>query len=312
MDPLNQEQLDHYHHRGWVTLAGPFSPAHVASAAAAIGRMCPEADAGSNQRSQASFSPSAAGGPIPQPILDMIQHPWQEAVSKQVRRPPTRPHAGGGWGSNHRCRRPAGPTSLTALAAQVLRSRSIRWTGCSAVVSYPSVHPYHARAHIDEQYLPEHLQASPVPIIHGCSLWLWLSDVTSPDAGPIRVYPGSHLLLADAWARDPSLTELPLHIGMRKYELPQDAVAAMEPPVPILAKAGELTLFNYGTLHSSSAVLRKGRERRLLLLQYGDEDVVRQRQGVKSGEFYAQARATAAQLRPERAFLCDYSPPPRM
>ena len=66
MDPLNQEQLDHYHHRGWVTLAGPFSPAHVASAAAAIGRMCPEAEAGSNQRSQASFSPSAAGGPAGQ------------------------------------------------------------------------------------------------------------------------------------------------------------------------------------------------------------------------------------------------------
>ena len=40
--------------------------------------------------------------------------------------------------------------------------------------------------------------------------------------------------------------------------------------------------------------------------------MVRQRQGVKSAEFYAQARATAAQLRPERAFLCDYSPPPRL
>ena len=40
--------------------------------------------------------------------------------------------------------------------------------------------------------------------------------------------------------------------------------------------------------------------------------MVRQRQGVKRAEFYAQARATAAQLRPERAFLCDYSPPPRL
>jgi ectoine hydroxylase-related dioxygenase (phytanoyl-CoA dioxygenase family) len=204
------------------------------------------------------------------------------------------------------------------VAKQVLRSGSVRLIGFSATVSHPSAGPdeQHHPYHIDEQYLPKHLAASPVPLIHGCSFWLWVSDVPASDAGPIRVHPGSHLQLAEAWAHDPVLqpAQLPLHIGLEIDRLPPDVVARMEPAEPVLAAAGEVTLFNYGTLHSSSAVLRGGssRGRKMILCQLGDAQVLVRRNSDAPADHHARMREIQRQFCPERAYLCDQRAVPRL
>ena len=55
---------------------------------------------------------------------------------------------------------------------------------------------------------------------------------------------------------------------MPAHKLPPGLLELLEPAEPILARAGQVTLFNYATLHSASHVTSRTRVRKVWLTQF--------------------------------------------
>eukprot|EP01050_Picozoa_sp_SAG11_P028905 SAG11_NODE_7926_length_1080_cov_1.670744_1_plen_303_part_10 len=241
---ITDAQLDEFAARGCVTIDSPFTPSELRAAAASLdemtvhdpdqgfeeegpdGRMRPTG----NHRSH----PSVRGGLaraenfVPA-LLGLLQHPWQEQVAQRV-----------------------------------LRSADVVLLNAGAVYSYPEPEPPEAYTfHIDEQTTREEMAAS--PFRGTASLWLWLTDV-GPDCGPLMVHPGSHHILADAWAREPWCW--PRGTACQAWRLTPGLYDQLAPAVPVLARAGQVTLMNYATLHSASYVKSRTHVRKMFLTQF--------------------------------------------
>ena len=117
--------------------------------------------------------------------------------------------------------------------------------------------------HIDAQTTRHNWAASP-RIGAGPAMWLWLSDV-GPDTAPLLVHPSSHLVFADSWQRydHERAARLPLgSMGIstnHQHEADEHARAALEkalpllqPAEPVLATAGQITIFTGAVLHRAS------------------------------------------------------------
>jgi hypothetical protein len=79
---------------------------------------------------------------------------------------------------------------------------------------------------------------------------------------------------ADAWASDSEAQRLaPRGLGQQQHQLPPAAVAAMPPPLPVLASAGQLSIMSYAAVHSASAVASAGTARKMWQMQFADAEL---------------------------------------
>jgi hypothetical protein len=146
-------------------------------------------------------------------LLDIIQHPFFEEVSQQA-----------------------------------LRADDVRLFQTAIVTAYPQPNtPWSFEQHVDIQYCLSDLDATPRRMI--CSFFLWLTDVNERRA-PMMFRPGSHRLIGDHRERDPELRGVvPLVAPTTLAQLPALDYAD---PVPLLARAGQVSVLTTGAIHGAS------------------------------------------------------------
>lgn len=196
-------------------------------------------------------------------LLDILQHPFFEEVAKRV-----------------------------------LQAEEVRFFQTAIVTSYPQPNtPFHFGEHVDIQYCLSDFYSVPRRII--CSYFLWLSDVNERRA-PLMYRPGSHLLIAEARERDPVLKDtIPQVAGASLEQLPALDYAD---PVPITARAGQVSVLTTAMVHGASVNVDTI-PRKVMVLTFTAA-------GVEIGLPPSQAeqkrnydRDLRRRLRPERAYI---------
>ena len=207
---INAEHLSVFEERGAVTIDTPLTTKEIAAAAAAIDALLPFKAAEPNQAPR--FRYGATCNYYEPALLDLIQHPFFEAVAKQV-----------------------------------LRADAIRFFQTAILASYPQpASEFSYDQHTDIQYSLEDWAATPRRVV--CSFFLWLTDVNQRRA-PMIHRPGSHRLVAVARSADPVLKDEPPGIqGIKMVDLPPEYAA----PQPVLAQAGQVTVLTTSMVHGGS------------------------------------------------------------
>nr|CAA9239492.1 hypothetical protein AVDCRST_MAG63-1361 [uncultured Armatimonadetes bacterium] len=199
-------------------------------------------------------------------LLDIIQHPFFEAAARR------------------------------ALAAD-----EVHFFQTAILNAYPEPGvPFRFWQHVDIQYRLSDFLARPRRIL--CSFFLWLSDVNERRA-PMMVRPGSHLLLARLREDDPAWDAggggPPAVAPVMLADLPPLPFA---PPVPLTARAGQVSVLTTATVHGASTNVDT-QPRRNLVFTFAAAGVTI---GLPPGEerqkreYHALLRA---RLRPERAHI---------
>lgn len=165
---ISAEQLRVFEERGAVTIDTPLTTKEIAAAAAAIDELLPFKAAEPGQAPR--FRYGATCNYYEPALLDLIQHPFFEAVAKRV-----------------------------------LSADAIRFFQTAIVASYPQPgSEFSYDQHTDIQYSLEDWAATPRRVV--CSFFLWLTDVNERRA-PMMYRPGSHRLVAAARSADPLLKD---------------------------------------------------------------------------------------------------------
>lgn len=167
------------------------------------------------------ISPDATGQPryragascLEAPFIDIVQHSFFEEVAKQV-----------------------------------LNADEVRLFQTAAIVAYPQPDtPFSFDQHVDIQYCISDFRSTPRRVV--CSFFLWLSDVSERRA-PMMFRPGSHLLLAEEnERRGAGEGEVRTVKGAALEQLPQLDYA---PPIPLLARAGQVSVLTTSAVHGGS------------------------------------------------------------
>ena len=162
---ITEEQVRQFNEAGAVTIDTPLTAQQIADAAAAMDRLLPFQEGKYRVSRTCDYYDPA--------LLDIIQHPFFEAVARRV-----------------------------------LEADEVRFFQTAILNAYPEPGvPFRFWQHVDIQYRLSDYQASPKRIL--CSFFLWLSDVTEKRA-PMMVRPGSHLLLAHRREQDPAPCAAPV------------------------------------------------------------------------------------------------------
>jgi hypothetical protein len=134
------------------------------------------------------------------------------------------------------------------VAKKALRADDVRFFQTAITTAYPQPDtPWSFEQHVDIQYCRSDLERAPRRMI--CSFFLWLTDVNERRA-PMMFRPGSHWLLADYRERDPELRGVvPLVAPTSLAKLPSLDYAE---PVPLLARAGQVSVLTTGAVHGAS------------------------------------------------------------
>ena len=134
------------------------------------------------------------------------------------------------------------------VAGKILRTDQARFFQSAVVTAYPEPNtPFRFDQHIDIEYSLSDFQATPGRII--CSFFLWITDVNERRA-PMMYRPGSHLLLAAAREQDPERNGAPPRVvGIPLAQLPALDYAD---PIPLLARAGQVSVLTTGMVHGGS------------------------------------------------------------
>jgi transcriptional regulator with XRE-family HTH domain len=131
---------------------------------------------------------------------------------------------------------------LEQVASRVLRSDSVEFFTSAILKTYPQQDAdFDFWEHVDIRYHTADLEAVPRRML--CSLWIWLSDVEE-NRGPLMYRPGSQRLIAAHMEAHPSQLD---KSGVD--ELPDLDYAAS---VPLLARAGQVSVFTTSTIHGAS------------------------------------------------------------
>ena len=166
---LTPAQLDQYERDGCVTVDGPLSAAELTEAEAAWDRLTAVAGGGSVLTNDGEeLAPPYAEAAY----VDIMAHPWFEAVAQQLLRA-ERVHLF--WGLSPHSRPPS-----------------------PATAGKPEAEMWSERCHIDIQATLSDWEATPRRT--RVELWHWLNDVPE-NRGAMRVLPGSHLPSMRAWDR---------------------------------------------------------------------------------------------------------------
>jgi len=222
---LSAAQIDDYLQQGVITIDTPLTPEQIAAAAEALARLAPQ------YASEAPATPRArvgAGDLFEPALIDIIQHPFFEAVAKDA-----------------------------------LKAEAVYFFQTAGVIAYPQPDtPWSYDQHVDIQYLLADFEATPRRIV--CSFFLWLSDVNEQRA-PMVFRPGSHLLVARHNAQNGATTNGVAGVSAATIETLPDLDYA--PIMPLTAKAGQVSVLTTAAIHGSSTNI-DDEARKLLILTF--------------------------------------------
>ena len=132
---------------------------------------------------------------------------------------------------------------LEVVAKKTLGADAVHFFNSFIVTSYPQPGAtFSFSEHVDIKYSLSDLDATPKQML--CSCLLWLSDVTEKRA-PLMYRPGSHRLIAEDVEKHGAYIQNPVPFR----ELPELPFAD---PVPLLAKAGQMTVCTTAMVHGAS------------------------------------------------------------
>jgi hypothetical protein len=144
-----------------------------------------------------------------------------------------------------------------AAAMRILDASEVRLYQTAITIAYPQPGAsWGFEQHIDVRYREHHWQSRPRRVV--CSFFLWLSDVNVRRA-PMVCRPGSHRLLAGVGGHGH-----PQVAGVGLDTLPPHDYAE---PVPVLARAGQVSIVTTGMVHGSSVNV-DDEPRRALVMPY--------------------------------------------
>ncbi len=198
-----------------------------------------------------------------QPLLDLIQHPFFEEVAKRV-----------------------------------LNAESVEFFQTAIATTYPQPDtPFSFDQHVDIQYTLSDLRATPRRMV--CSFFLWLTEVNERRA-PLMFRPGSQWLIAAEREKDEALRQQPPCVaGVSLAQLPALAYAE---PMPLLARAGQVSVLTTSAIHGASVNI-DDQPRQVMVITFNAA-------GVEIGLPESQAtakrqydQALRPRLRPERAHI---------
>ena len=131
---------------------------------------------------------------------------------------------------------------LEEVASRALRSDRVEFFTSAILKTYPQPGAeFDFWEHVDIRYHTADLEAVPRRML--CSLWIWLSDVEG-GRGPLMYRPGSQRLIA---------AHMEAHPGpIDKSGVDQLPDLDYAPPVPLLARAGQVSVFTTATIHGAS------------------------------------------------------------
>jgi len=134
------------------------------------------------------------------------------------------------------------------VAKQALNADLVRFFQTAIVTAYPVPEAaWSFDQHVDIQYRLSDFDTAPRRMI--CSFFLWLTDVNERRA-PLMFRPGSHLLLA---AENERRGAGPGEVGcVKPMPLAQLPELPYAEPVPLLARAGQVSVLTTGAVHGAS------------------------------------------------------------
>jgi hypothetical protein len=208
---LTTEQIEQFETLGAVTIDTPLTEKELADAREAYDHLFPAADSEavskhSRHARTADFFDS--------PLLNIIQHPFFEEVSRQ------------------------------ALNADEIIFNNI---GISKIFPRPD-EEFTFQQHTDVQYSLADLDGRPKQMI--CSFFLWLADVNEKRA-PLMYRPRSHRQIAEWRSADPELSGAAPHVKGEVFENLPDL--PYEAPRPIVARAGQASVLTTALIHGPSS-----------------------------------------------------------
>ena len=202
--PLTEEQVRCFDEAGAVTIETPLTPRQIADAAAAMDRLLPFRDGQFRVSRTCDYDDPA--------LVDILQHPFFEAVAKRV-----------------------------------LQAEQVHFFQTAILNAYPEPGlPFDFWQHVDIQFRLSDFEAVPKRIL--CSFFLWLTDVNEKRA-PMMVRPGSHLLLARRRENETDAGTVARVAPMMLKDLPDLPFAE---PIPLTAKAGQVSVLTTATVHGAS------------------------------------------------------------
>jgi ectoine hydroxylase-related dioxygenase (phytanoyl-CoA dioxygenase family) len=258
---LTEAQLQTYLDQGVATVDTPLTPQQIAAAQAAMDRRLAFQPPAPGQKPRYRYSETCSY--FDPEILEIIQHPFFEAVAKQV-----------------------------------LKTDVVHFYQTAIINAYPQPNtPFSFEQHVDIQYTLSDWQAKPRRIV--CSFFLWLTDVNARRA-PMMVRPGSHWLLAEARENDPEFRgKNPRVAGVSQERLPALDYAE---PVPILAKCGQVSVLTTAAVHGASVNV-DAELRRNLVITFTAAGVKVELPPDQAEQKRAYDRELRTRLRPERAHI---------
>ena len=132
---------------------------------------------------------------------------------------------------------------LEGVAKKTLRADAVHFFNAFVVTSYPQPGAtFSFSEHVDIKYSLSDLDATPKRML--CSCLLWLSDVTEKRV-PLMYRPGSHRLIAKDMEKNGTYIQNPVQLRA----LPDLPFAD---PVPLIAKAGQMTVCTTAMVHGPS------------------------------------------------------------
>ena len=226
---ITDRQLEEFERDGAVTIDSPFTEAQVSAASEAFDRLLSPPPYPSNVLKYASGL-----GHITEPaLLDFVKLPFLEEVAKRA-----------------------------------LKSDQVRLFQFSIKQTYPNPHvSFQYGLHTDIRLSPSDLKAIPRRML--CLILIWISEATAERA-PLMVRPGSHRQIADSIEADPVYLPQTNHTGpvrAEDFESVEDERSAptlvtwleddlpdldYSEPIPTLARAGQVTVWNPATIHGAS------------------------------------------------------------
>lgn len=186
------------------------------------------------------------------------------------------------------------------VAKRALRADAVRFFQTAILAAYPQPGtPWSYEQHVDIQYSLSDLDAAPRRMI--CSYFLWLTDVNERRA-PMMFRPGSHRQIGALRQADPALKEaVPRVQGVSLAQLPSLDYAE---PVPLLARAGQVSVLTTGAVHGASVNV-DSEPRKNFVITFIPEGVEIGLPPDQAEQKRAYDRGLKARLRPERAHIID-------
>lgn len=257
---LTDQELHQFVEDGVVTVDTPFTDRQIADASAAFDRLMPFRAPEPGQPPRRRVAVTRYDDPE---LIDLLQHPFFEEVSKRA-----------------------------------LRAEAVRFFQTYLITSYPQPGvPFSFDQHVDIQYGLADLRAAPRRML--CSFFLWVNGVNERRA-PLMLRPRSHWLIAETRERDLSLRgSAPRVAGVKLAQLPP---LPYEDPAPVLARAGQVSVVTTAAVHGASVNVDTAPRKAFLttFVAEGVEIELPENQAAAKREYDPELRK---RLRPDRAHI---------